>query len=226
MLNSSGNSGNPFDAAINFPALAPATGGQFFFSRNDVATLVGTSIDRAAEYYTMSYSPTNGSDDPAKYRKIVVRTKNPEYRVVTRDGYFPETAEDANPVLAASTPPKQAKAMLQLDLSNAVLSTMAYNGLKVTGQKNGGVWNVMVASKDLDWHDASAEASVVAAAFDAKGKVLGHFARELRVPTEEASGEYAMFPLGYAPPAGTVRMRIVVRDAMSGKIGTWDVARP
>jgi hypothetical protein len=59
--------------------------------------------------------------------------------------------------------------------------------------------------------------------------VLGHVAREETFPRLPANGGAgdggAVFHLPVVLPAGVVRLRFVVRDAMDGKMGTVDVAK-
>jgi hypothetical protein len=62
---------------------------------------------------------------------------------------------------------------------------------------------------------------VAAVWYDAKGKVLGRVAHELTSVRGEANAG-AMYSLTVTP-AGAVRMRFVVRDALNGAMGTVDV---
>jgi hypothetical protein len=220
---------DPFgEGNVSFASLAPATGGISYGGRNDLENVIGEGIAKGQQYYTMSYVPTNKSDDALKFRKIRVVMKDPGLRATTRSGYYPETAADLNPVLDKTMSEKQVKANLQLDLSAALTSTIAYNGLAVTAEKTGpGQYVLHVAEKGIGWSDAGSdgaqheEATVAAAWYDAKGKILGHVAREL-TSARGAGSVGAMFPLTVAP-AGAVRMRFVVRDALNGAMGTVDV---
>jgi VWFA-related protein len=220
---------DPFgEGNVSFASLAPATGGISYGGRNDLENVIGEGIAKGQQYYTMSYAPTNKSDDALKFRKIRVEMKDPGLRATTRSGYYPETAADLNPVLDKTMSEKQVKANLQLDLSAALTSTIAYNGLAVTAEKTGpGQYVLHVAEKGIGWSDAGSdgaqheEATVAAAWYDAKGKILGHVAREL-TSVRGAGSVGATFPLTVAP-TGAVRMRFVVRDALNGAMGTVDV---
>ena len=229
----SDNGGELFQGAMNFSTLAPATGGRVFLSRNDVNNEIAEGIAQGNSYYTMSYAPTNRTDDTAKYRNIVIVMKDRNLHATTRNGYFPPTATPLNVVSAE--PPKQAKAQLALDLSSAVNSAISYNGLDVTPTRDGANWVLKVKSQGLEWRNIdakqdSAEATVLAAWFDAKGKVLGHKAQELTAnqpadPAQRHTGE-ATFTIPVTVPAGVARLRFVVRDASSGHMGTADVLKP
>jgi VWFA-related protein len=221
---------DPFgEGSVSFSNFAPATGGIAYTGRNDVNNLIGEGIAKGERYYTLSYSPTNKSDDALKFRGIRIVMKDPALHATTRDGYFPETAGDLNPVVDKTMAAKQVRANLQLDLSSALTSTMSYNGLAVTAAKGAdGVWVVSVAEQGIGWSEAGgngaqrAEATVAAAWYDAKGKVLGHVARELVCPRGYGG---AKFSLPVAVTGGPVRLRFVVRDAVNGKMGTVDLTK-
>jgi VWFA-related protein len=223
---------DPFgEGSVSFSNFAPATGGIAYTGRNDVNNLIGEGIAKGERYYTLSYSPTNKSDDALKFRNIKIVMKDPALHATTRDGYFPETAGDLNPVVDKTMAAKQVRANLQLDISSALTSTMSYNGLAVTAAKGAdGVWVVSVAEQGIGWSEPGAngaqhaEATVAAAWYDAKGKVLGHVARELVCP-RGAGNAGASFQLPVAITGSPVRLRFVVRDAVNGKMGTVDLTK-
>jgi hypothetical protein len=71
-----------------------------------------------------------------------------------------------------------------------------------------------------------AEVTGMVVAFDGKGKILAHSAHELQAERKanQTSPETVVFQVPVDIPKGTKRMRFVVRDAVSAKIGTADVA--
>jgi VWFA-related protein len=225
------NGGDPFSGAVTFSNFAPSTGGIAYTGRNDLQNVIGEGIAKGQEYYTMSYVPTNKSDDTVKFRNIKIVMKDPGLRATTRDGYFPETKADLNPTEDASMKAKQLKANLQLDLTNALTTTMSYNGLDVTATKTSdGTFLVHVAERGIGWSEPNAsgqqhaEATVAAAWYDAKGKLLGHVAHELTCP--RGSGDAgASFVLPVAITGKPVRLRFVVRDAENAHMGTEDLTK-
>ncbi len=226
-----GDGPEPFAGAVQFETFAPATGGKAFRSRNDLGNEVAEGIAAGSTYYTMAYRLSEGGDDaldaPAKYRHIQILMRDPNLRATTREGYFPLTAATAN--IATVEPPKQAAAQLQLDISSAVNSALPYNGLEVKATRVGGDYVVQVQSAGLEWHGVggakeSTEATVIAAWYDAKDKLLGHAGKELTATRVAGSAGSAAFALAVSLPAeGVARVRLVVRDAVSGKMGTVDL---
>jgi VWFA-related protein len=225
------NGSDPFGSGlVSFTNFAPSTGGVAFTGRNDLNNVIADGVARGQEYYTLSYTPTNTSEDSAKFRKIRIVMKDPDLRATTRDGYYPETAADLNPVLDKSMSAKQVAANLKLDISAALTTTISYNGLSVTATKAAtGSYAIQVAEKGLNWSDPGpdgsqhAEATVAAGWYDGKGKLLGHVIREQTSPRGDNNG--ASFTLPVDLPNNVARVRFVVRDAFSGHMGTVDATK-
>jgi VWFA-related protein len=220
---------DPFGSDVDFNQFAPATGGQILYSRNDIDNEISTTVDEGAHYYTLSYSPTNPSEDAAKFRKIVIKLSNPDLIAVTREGYYPETANANNAAADTSLPEDQRKHLLQLDLSQAALSAMAYNGLAITVKPSADprLWMVTIPTKQLSWTprpDGSsfAEVTSMTVAFDGKTKILAHESRELQAERKanQPATDTVIFQVPVDEPKGSKRLRFVIRDAVSAKIGT------
>ncbi len=224
---------DPFgQGTVSFSNFAPATGGIAYQGRNDLNNIIGEGIDNGQEYYTMSYSPTNKSDDSVKFRNIRIVMKDPTLHATTRVGYYPASVADMNPVLDKQMSSKQVKANLQLDLSAALTTTIAYNGLDVKATKTGAdLYSLHVQESGVAWSEPNAngeqhaEATVAAAWYDAKGKIIGHVAREQTFSRGKAN-DGATFSLPVSLPSNAVRLRFVVRDALNGHMGTFDIKNP
>jgi hypothetical protein len=231
----SNNDGQPYADEIKFSTLAPVTGGRAFFARNDIDAEVATSVADGANYYTISYSPSNKSDDPAKYRQIRVTLKDPNLLAATRDGYYaepPGAATDGTVPSGAS--PKATRATLEAEMGQAALSTIIYNGLTTTVEPNGpGKYKLGIEVGGLHWDDTPdgktrAEITVIAVSFSGKDKdkVGKHISQELSATVNGRISNpslKAVFNVAFDPPPGTNRIRFVARDAVTGKIGTVDL---
>jgi len=228
--------GAPYDDQIKFSTLATATGGTALFSRNDIDKEVSTSIEQGANYYTISYSPSDKSPDPARYRRIRIVMKDPTMTAVTRDGYYPRISDSPNPFAIPNMDPQEKQAQLKMDITNAAMSDMTFDGVTVNVErKDPANFKLTIPLKDLNWTDGNdgqhqAEISVVVVAFNSKSKALGHFGTELMARTagdpSKSPTSLAPFMVPYAVPPNTTRLRFVVRDAVSGKIGTVELSKP
>jgi hypothetical protein len=157
--------------------------------------------------------------------------KDPTLHATTRDGYYPETTADLNPVLDKTMSAKQVTANLQLDLSSALTTTISYNGLTVTATKSApDTYALHVAENGIGWSNPApdsaqhAEATVAAGWYDSKGKLLGHVLREETFP-RNSGNDGANFTLPVTLPANVARLRFVVRDAYNGHMGTVDLTK-
>jgi len=72
--------------------VAEQTGGKAFYGSNDITQAVRTVVDQGADYYSLSYTPTNHRYD-GRFRKIHVKVSGRGLRVAHRSGYY---AEDPN----------------------------------------------------------------------------------------------------------------------------------
>jgi VWFA-related protein len=220
-----------FGGAIQFSSMAASTGGHAFAMNNFIDQEIASSISDGANYYELSYSPTNFSEDPTKYRKIVVKVTRPGLTVIARDGYFPA---DQPSIEAKVEEPASVVSDVRFDLETAGLSKVPYNGLAVTAAKQSdGVYEVSIDASGLQWREDTkghiAELSMMAVCFSAKDKPLSKVSSEHTADTNADVTQLTgalKYKLPLSAPRGTTRIRFVVRDLTSGKIGTTDVNLP
>lgn len=70
-----------------FREMTAATGG-FFESASNPAAMFRDALQAAENYYLLYYTPSNLGDSSKNFRRIVVRVKKGDFRVVHRTGYF------------------------------------------------------------------------------------------------------------------------------------------
>ncbi|SNT41491.1 VWFA-related domain-containing protein [Granulicella rosea] len=226
------NDGQPFSDEINFSTLAPATGGKAFFSRNDIDAEVAEGTEAGSNYYTISYTPSNPPKPGEEYRQIRIKMRDPSLTAVTRDGYYPPDPHvDATGAPIPRTP-KEQRDELEAEMGKAAMSTLAYNGLLLSlAPADGGKVKLGVASGGLKWTDepsgkTRAEITVLQVAFSSKDKALAHSSQELSAEVMgriQNPDQKAYFLIPVQMPPGTTRLRVVVRDAVNGKIGTVEL---
>ena len=217
-----------FDANADFDHLGLITGGRVVRGRNDVGPQIAQAIDDGASFYTIGYSPTSTSTAAAQFRKIRVDCLRPGLTMVTRAGYFAEPAQQQKTVETAS-----------YDLSTAAESKLQLNGLRVTAVPETSVsvlpssFVVHVSAPSLDWtrqEDGSSVASVyvLAVSLNAKGKIVDHIDHPMTATAKpgtnlrDESGT-ADFLITLPITAKAVRLRFVVRDSRTGRMGSVDL---
>jgi len=212
---------------ITMAGMAESTGGAAFFNRNDVDRLIEKSALYGNSFYTLSYSPSTISEDPKEFRKIRVVMKNPNYKAVAREGYYPE-APPPPPMLNGKPSDR-----LVYDLSMAARSMMVYDGVPITVSRDtptGDAFTIHVDERAIDWVDngtspRTADLAVLVASFDKKGKMLSRNAQTMTAQAPPLSaGEpprKRAINIHVKMPAATpvARMRFVVRVAATGKVG-------
>jgi hypothetical protein len=223
---------DPFGGNYDFNRLAHATGGRTLYGRNDVDAEIGSAIQDGASFYTLTYHPTNTSDDPRKFRKIKVTVDQPGLNVITRQGYYLHYGPGL-------VDPEKPSRRLITDLVAADTSTMVYDGVPITVEPSPSDLDTFMIHVDYHgvvWSNATdteprkAEAIVMVSTFDAKGKELS---RDAKIVTATASKD--------VPATGrleqgmniarkiehnrkAVRARVTVRVTRTGRIGTADFA--
>lgn len=224
--------GQPFADEIKFSTLAPATGGQAFYDRNDVDRELREAAEEGATFYALSYAPTNHAETPGAYRRIHVALKDPNLIATTRNGYYVGNGEE-DVFDAVRNQAHALRTLLEEEMGSAALATLPYSGVNASLESGAGdALTLKTTAGTLAWTPVSdgkyqAEITVLSVAFNAKGKALAHTSKELvaRVQGEVKNPEQqAAFLLHLPQPVGTRRIRVVVRDAHNGKIGTAELA--
>jgi hypothetical protein len=226
------NGADPMAGLVNFQLLAPATGGRVYLSRNDVDAEIGTSIRDGDNYYTLSYTPTSQNDAAQPYRRISIKMSRPGLTATTRNGYYIQAtapAPDSAPAVL-----KQNLDKIAFDLGGAANSQLVYTGLQVTAHRLADPPNafaVDIDARDLSLQrqsegDAQAEITLMIASFNRQNKMIAHQIQETTAPikSDATSAQRAEFRIQAAIPADAARVRVVARDAVSGKMGTADLS--
>jgi hypothetical protein len=216
---------------VNFQLLAPATGGRVYLSRNDVDAEIGTSIRDGDNYYTLSYTPTGESEAAQPYRRIRIQMNRPGLTATTRNGYYVEPSAAAP--IAAGDALKQNLEKIAFDLGSAANSKLVYTGLQVTAHRLADSPNTIAVDVDARGlsvqpqaeDDAQAEITLMVASFNRQNKMVAHQIQETtaRIQSGAIASQSAEFRIQAAIPADATRVRVVARDAVSGKMGTADL---
>jgi hypothetical protein len=220
---------------------ADLTGGRAVYSDNDIALAVRTAIDDAKLTYLLGYYPAADKWD-SKFHTFKVRVNRPGVKLLYRSGYLAVSEENPPPDnqkrIEQNQSPDDQKRMVEDALLSPLDSTAI--GLRAQLQKSGGggaqqlTLNLLVDINDLPLgHDHNlwqGELEVVIAQLGPTGDVLSKSARKHSVKLNLKEDYYTQlqeqglslsFPIARDPHA--VQLKVVVRDANSGAMGSASV---
>ncbi|MEI9978311.1 MAG: VWA domain-containing protein [Edaphobacter sp.] len=219
---------DPFASEASFDRLGPVTGGRVIRGLNDIDKQIALSVDLGTHFYTIGYVPSGNSTAQHQYRNIRVVCLRPGLSVATRNGYYALPPENAN-----------SNETLIYDLNTAALSSFPLTALAVTAEpaKNHedstSAYVIHVDAGMLSWQpaqngDHSAKVAILVVAFSTKDKILAHSLRSetafAKAGTDlQQPGKDANFTIPTPLPKGTTRLRFVVRDTATGRMGTADL---
>lgn len=213
--------------------LAENTGGKAFYNRNDLDKAIYDSVTDGSTYYMLGYYPENKKWD-GKFRKVQIKVNRPGIKLRYRLGYY---ASDPQPIAAKPNPKQRARDLgeaLSLDQPNSTALFFAAGVLPPSAQtQNQVIINYSIAPRTLLVNPGNdglehAEVECLAQAYNEKGKPAG----TANISTEQASMKpetlQKVLQTGFPCrnqmqlPAGSYRLRLIVRDARTGAIGTSD----
>jgi VWFA-related protein len=219
---------DPFNASEDFDRLGPVTGGRVVRGMNDVAAQIARSVELGAEFYTLAYSPDSASQAAVQYRTIKVVCLRPGLAVTTRSGYYSGQTQQAKSAATAG-----------YDLTTAAESSIPLNGLRVDVERDGSPnappdsWVVRVGAAGLTWKPkddggSSASVYILGASLNAKNKILDHTLRGMIANARAGTDlrdESRMADFAFIAPATAkaTRLRFVVRDSTTGRMGSFDL---
>lgn len=214
--------------------LARETGGFFMHDGNDLDAGIVHALEDMSGYYLIGYKPAESSFEleggERRFHRIQVLVKQAGLRVRSRTGYLGIPDEEARPV--NHTPAQQLSAALNSPFDSAGLN-VRLTCLYSEEPKAGAAIRMLL---DVDAHDLTysdqpdgartVAVDVAAFALGERGAIAGSNDRvyRIRLSPEEyraASSGGLVFKLNVSlVKPGAYQMRVAVRDAGSGKIGS------
>jgi VWFA-related protein len=208
--------------------IASDTGGKFFGNNNDITRGLDQLVEENSAYYMLGFYPAAGKWDGKFHKvKVVVRGR-PELAVSFRKGYLAKTPPPEN----AGFDPKVAEAIeaissplvrrdIDLRLTPLYIDD-AQRDPAVTLLLHIDTSKLTFVQSEGRYHDQLEEVGFV---FDANGKPIDTFSNNLELnllpqsyQTALKRGFIATRTMNVKP--GTYQVRLFVREAMSGLIGT------
>jgi hypothetical protein len=219
------------DTQSTFESFAAATGGRAYFNSNDLVRGFRDAVHDSEQYYRVGYYLDRSNTKPG-WRKLAVKVKREHVEVRARSGFFVTNAT-VNPEITHDT-----------DLVAALKSPLDYTGLSLAAH-----WDDVAASKEPGKKSVRFIVHVEPDANLIDTGDNNHIALEFVAAATTPTGEKVDQPVGkkfdlhptgdslttlkqkgisyrgaldLAP--GEYNVRIVVRDSVSGRIGS--VAAP
>src|ERR1700690_2462150 len=208
--------------------IAQRTGGRAFYNTNDILGAIRKAIDDSLVSYELGYYPDLPKWD-GRFHKIEVKVNRPGASVRTREGYF------------ALSNPKITPQVHKFLFDGAMTNLLESDGIGITvhvkkpppdaGDRHLSISLVLnsgdlsVESKDGKW---TGGLDTMLVQLDVRGVVLGATddAIEFHL-TPEKYKQMAEYGLSYKEDSaimpGASEVRVVVRDASSGKVGAVKV---
>jgi VWFA-related protein len=228
--------------------IAHDSGGQAFFSTNDLGAAIAGAINNGTRFYTLSYTPTDKTMD-GTFRRIEVKLAEGKYRLSYRRGYYtqdPKTAKEEaakriddplHPFMGRGMPdttqipftiqvvPTETQPIADTDRTgdNKQLTTSVKRYAVTFNVPTDGL---LLPPADDGTHHAGLEVALVA--YDYNGKALNWMVRSIELnikPERWAAVQQTGIPfrLQFDVPQGDVYLRTGVYDNASTRAGTIEI---
>jgi VWFA-related protein len=208
------------DMLTNFASM---TGGRAFLDKKDVGDALKNAASDASSYYLVGYE-LNTRDKKPGWRQLTVKVANPDYQVLARNGflvsnsvYDPELSRTSDLDIAAASP---------LD-STAIPLTAAFQGISGKGNRRKADFAVVVRGDSVTFgqHGGNHFQLDVLTIAEKGGKQVAKLTQVVQggLPADQLAVVKA-HGVGYKNslelPPGDYTVRFIVRDKLSGKVGT------
>ncbi len=232
--NFNGSSINSQRAAANnsqetMATLAADTGGKAFLDSNDLSLGIEKAQHEIQSYYVMGYYATNTAED-GKYRKITVKLNNAlSAKIEHRPGYYgaknwakfnaQDKDQQLKEALSAGDPLTDIPIVLEVDYFRvARTGYFVPVSVKVPGSVVEFAGKSGAKYTQLDF---------VGQIQDETKKVVGNVIDNIRVKLDaetaaKTASKSFQYDAGFMLPPGKYRMKFLVRENISGKMGTFD----
>ena len=215
---------DPFAGDVSFGVFANETGG-------DVDSEIERSLQLGSKYYTLTYQPQGGEMN-GKFRRVRVTLANPNYRVVTKAGYFaPDESVRSDPRLKTITNMAEAaRSVIPFPALDVEVSSVVRNPDSQTAGLT-----LLLKGKNLFWQStedgkSTTQLHLATASLKADGDILSSKVEKLawtagtQDPARLAEDETRL-TLTIRIRRETHRVRVVIATDDGGRIGAADVDR-
>ncbi len=209
-------------------SLAAETGGRALLDSNDLSEGIRFAQRAIESYYVLGYYSSNPAED-GRFRRVQVRLRKPQgFRLDHRAGYFaPKRFEKMS---GAGKERQLEEALLSGDPVQELPLALEVNSFRLGSKRYFAAVAVKIPRSALPTARGDAT-GVVALDFigqvrDARGMLASAVRDAITVrfdPTARGRG-HLQYDTGFTLEPGAYRLRFVVRENLSGRIGTFETA--
>jgi len=217
--------------------IADLTGGAAYYNRNDIDHAVALAVEDGSSYYALSYYPADKKWD-GRFRKIEIKSLRQGLALRYRRGYYAVDPAAAGKMRQKDVENEIASAVLQPLLNTevtffaSVAARMSAISKAVPEASTTLPVQFLIDIKNLGFDqlsggDQHCSLEIAVAAFSRK-KLFSQMTKheECDFPADTYSrllkhGLVLIVPIDL--PAGSYRLRLLVRDNLRGRLGTLDI---
>jgi VWFA-related protein len=219
--------GYPLDGAgehLSLRLLSDATGGVAVVNTNDMKLGLDKVLARSRGYYVLAYAPAEKFDN--KFRKLDIKVRRDGLRLYKYSGYLAREERPAAP----RTKEQEIMAAARAPLARRDVDVTANLSMRMAPPRGAALGiNLLIDPKTLGVEEAGGKYpfsfDVVGFVIDERGKTRGGFSQTVSgALTPEAYRKAEATGLTYSAntqlPPGYYQLRVVVREAAGGRLGT------
>ncbi len=212
--------------------IAEETGGTVCLGDNDLGDCVKKAVDDSTLYYEIAYYPDAG-DWRGEYHRIMVKAARSGLHLSYREGYYARPLEDVESH-AAPGPQQDDPALRKASCEDPLTSTAIPLMTEAIppDQQGAAKYFLAIDSTMLTFTAPQAGVrelgiSVAACTFDKTGQPLQYLQKNSLAKLNDRQYAEASHRITqtfqFTPKAGVARVRLLVRDSASGRIGSVDM---
>lgn len=215
------------DSRAAFSLMTSVTGGRFIFGTNDLSEGVKKVTADLEGSYSLGFYPTEKPD--GKWHTLKVKVRRPDIRLLYKEGYRFDSA------------PAKQPAWTEADKIRAMTTPFGSDSIRLNarcapaGTEAGALQlDLQIEAEDLLWREESGRSAASLDVYIGEKTSEGEIkfqqskinARLLPPQMEVARSRGIPYHHVWRPDAGTVNLRVLVRDTGTGRTGTIDIPLP
>ena len=202
--------------------LAADTGGTAFTDTNDFGEAFAKAVTDISSYYILGYRSTNPARD-GRFRRISVKLKQPDLKVDARAGYYADR-DFTHTAKADREVQLQEQLMMQIPATDVpVFLTTGW--FRLASNRYYVPVSLAVPGSAVPASTETLTLDVAGFIRDERNLPVGRIRGTIKVPpsgAENLSARQILFETGVTLPPGRFSVKVVVRENVTGQMGTFE----